>query len=58
VECEGLDDVQHVGSDGADHPQPVGEQVKVGLQEGGEGVAVVRPVVFGLAKAVDLSPLL
>ena len=50
---ERLDDVEHVGSDGADDPQPVREQVQVRLQEGGEGVAVVRPMVLGLAQAVD-----
>ena len=53
MEGEGLDDVEHVGSDGANDSQPVGEQVQVRLEEGREGVAVVRPVVLGLAEAVD-----
>ena len=53
VERERLDDVQHVRPDRADNSQPVRKQVQVRLHEGGEGVAVVRPVVLGLAQAVD-----
>ena len=53
MKSERFDDVQHICSDGADDSQPVREEVQMSLQERGESVAVVRTMVFGVAKPVD-----